>query len=66
MNFLMVKKLLLCRETIHLQSVDMDQKDMNHYAMIGMAHVLDDYPLYYDAVNEKGLGMAGLKFCRKC
>ena len=21
-----------------------------------------DYPLYYDAVNEKGLGMAGLNF----
>ena len=27
----------------------------NHYAIIGMAHVADDYPLYYDAVNEKGL-----------
>lgn len=34
----------------------------NHYAMIGMAHVAEDYPLYYDAVNEKGLGMAGLNF----
>ena len=34
----------------------------NHYAMIGMAHVADDYRLYYDAVNEKGLGMAGLNF----
>ncbi len=34
--------------------------------MIGMAHVVEDYPLYYDAVNEKGLGMAGLNFCRKC
>lgn len=34
----------------------------NHYAMIGMAHVEGDYPLYYDAVNEKGLGMAGLNF----
>lgn len=34
----------------------------NHYAMIGMAHVEDNYPLYYDAINEKGLGMAGLNF----
>lgn len=34
----------------------------SHYAMIGMAHVEDGYPLYYDAVNEKGLGMAGLNF----
>ena len=34
----------------------------HHYAMIGMAYVAGDYPLYYDAVNEKGLGMAGLNF----
>lgn len=33
-----------------------------HYAMIGMAYVAENYPLYYDAVNEKGLGMAGLNF----
>lgn len=33
-----------------------------HYAMIGMAHVAKGYPLYYDAVNEKGLCMAGLNF----
>ena len=33
-----------------------------HYAMIGMASVMDGYPLYADAVNEKGLGMAGLHF----
>jgi len=30
--------------------------------MIGMAFVAEGYPLYYDAVNEKGLGMAGLNF----
>jgi penicillin V acylase-like amidase (Ntn superfamily) len=28
------------------------------YAMIGMAYVAGEYPLYYDAVNEKGLGIA--------
>ena len=33
-----------------------------HYAMIGMAMVADNYPLYYDATNEKGLSMAGLNF----
>lgn len=33
-----------------------------HYAMIGMAHMREKYPLYYDACNEKGLGMAGLNF----
>ena len=34
----------------------------SHYAMLGMACVMQDYPLYYDAVNEKGLGIAGLNF----
>ena len=46
-----------------------------HYAIVGMAHVAEqptefvpkdaataDYPLYYDAMNEKGLCMAGLNF----
>lgn len=33
-----------------------------HYAIIGMAHVTENYPLYYDAVNEKGLGISGLNF----
>lgn len=33
-----------------------------HYAIIGMAHVADGYPMFYDAVNEKELGMAGLNF----
>ena len=33
-----------------------------HYAMIGMAHMQDGFPLYYDAVNEKGLCIAGLNF----
>lgn len=34
----------------------------SHYAMLGMAYVKDNYPLYFDAVNEKGLCMAGLNF----
>ena len=40
----------------HMQTVE------EHYAMIGMACVADGCPLYYDAMNEKGLGMAGLNF----
>ncbi|MCM1237674.1 MAG: choloylglycine hydrolase [Ruminococcus flavefaciens] len=41
----------------------LEQEEMKkHYAIIGMACVMDDYPLYYDAVNEKGLGLAGLNF----
>ena len=34
----------------------------SHYAMIGMAFIQSEYPLYYDATNEKGLSMAGLNF----
>lgn len=33
-----------------------------HYAMVGMSYVANDYPLYYEAINEKGLGIAGLNF----
>ncbi len=35
---------------------------INHYAIIGMGLVQDDFPLYFDATNEKGLSMAGLRF----
>lgn len=34
----------------------------SHYAIIGMAYVAGGCPLFYDAINEKGLGMAGLNF----
>ena len=33
-----------------------------HYAMIGMAAVIDDFPLYFESTNEKGLSIAGLNF----
>ena len=33
-----------------------------HHAIIGMAHVEENYPLFYDAVNETGLCIAGLNF----
>ena len=33
-----------------------------HFAIIGMALCKNGYPLYFDGVNEKGLGMAGLNF----
>ncbi len=36
----------------------------SHHALIGMAYVVDNYPLYYDAINEKGLGMAALNFVK--
>ena len=38
------------------------EPSFSHYAMIGTATVADGYPLYADAVNEKGLCAAGLNF----
>lgn len=38
------------------------EPQLSHYAIIGMACVQDNYPLYYDAANEKGLSAAGLNF----
>lgn len=34
----------------------------NHFAMIGMAKVVEGFPLYFDGTNEKGLSIAGLNF----
>ena len=34
----------------------------SHYAMIGMALVIDNIPLYFEATNEKGLSIAALNF----
>lgn len=43
----------------HLSSVG---EYRNRYALLGMAAVVQDVPLYYEAANEKGLTMAGLNF----
>lgn len=34
----------------------------SHFALMGVATIVDGNPLYYDAVNEHGLAMAGLNF----
>lgn len=34
----------------------------NHYSIIGMGIVSNNFPLYFDAANEAGLSMAGLLF----
>ncbi len=33
-----------------------------HHALIGMAAISEDYPLYFEATNERGLSLAGLNF----
>ena len=34
----------------------------NPHAIIGVANLADGYPLFYDAINERGLGVAALNF----
>ena len=43
----------------HFRKVDALER---HYAIIGMATVVDGCPLFFDGTNEKGLSMAGLNF----
>ena len=38
----------------------------NHYAIIGAGIIEKEYPMYFDAINEKGLGVAGLNFVGNC
>lgn len=40
----------------------MTDSQFSHHAMIGMAHLENGHPLFYDAVNEAGLAMAALNF----
>ena len=39
-----------------------EKSSLPHYAIIGMAHVFENAPLYYDAMNELGLAGAALNF----
>lgn len=39
-----------------------EERRDKHFAMMGMASVIHGHPLYFDAVNEYGLAMAGLNF----
>lgn len=38
------------------------KSQFHHYAMLGIGLYRNDFPLYFDAINEKGLGIAGLNF----
>lgn len=38
----------------------------SHYAFIGVGTIIDNYPLYAEACNEKGLCIAGLNFPENC
>ena len=38
----------------------------NNYSIIGIGIIENNYPLYYDAINEKGLCVVGLNFPKSC
>ena len=40
----------------------LEKKSLSSYALIGMANITDNFPLYAEAVNEYGLCMASLNF----
>lgn len=44
------------------ENVVTDETAKTKYAMIGMATVIDNHPLFAEAFNEKGLACAGLNF----
>ncbi|MBR2340438.1 MAG: choloylglycine hydrolase family protein [Clostridia bacterium] len=55
------EKIVLTGQKFPLSFLFQEKTD-NHPAILGMALVRDNFPLYYDAVNDKGLSMAGLNF----
>lgn len=55
------EELVILPQKFQLHFLNMGMLE-NHYAILGTAHVAQGYPLFYDAVNEKGLCMVGLNF----
>jgi choloylglycine hydrolase len=55
------EKITITPRNFSLEFRHMDNLE-HHLAIIGMAAVFDNYPLYYDGTNEAGLSMAGLNF----
>lgn len=55
------EKVIITPRNYPLKFKHLREKD-KHFAFIGIGITKDDYPLYYEATNEKGLSMAGLSF----
>lgn len=56
------EEIVITQRNFEFNSDGFQEHKGKHYAIIGVAHVAGGFPLYYDAVNEKGLAMAGLNF----
>ena len=55
------EQVVLCPRNAPLSFKKLPKTDA-HFALLGMATVAEETPLYYDAINEQGLFMAGLLF----
>ena len=55
------ERVVITPRSFPLRFTNNEQTD-SHNAIIGIATVIDNYPLYYDAMNESGLAIAGLNF----
>lgn len=60
-EFLYPSEVTIAPRNFQFRFRNLDVMD-SHYAIIGMAFVNDGFPLFYDAVNEHGLAIAGLNF----
>ncbi len=57
------EKIVVIPRNFSFSFKDKNTKDIKrHYAMYGMCSIIDNYPLFFDACNEKGLAIAALNF----
>ena len=56
------EKIIITPRNYSFELRHVDKTYNNHFSMIGVGIIHNDYPLYYDAMNEKGLCIAGLNF----
>ena len=56
------EKVVLTPKNYHYQSAFLGEQTPKNGAIIGMAIVVENTPLYFDCANEAGLAIAGLNF----
>lgn len=55
------EQITICPRNYKFSFTNGEETD-RHFAMIGMSKVVENYPLYFDATNEKGVSVAALNF----
>ncbi len=62
LEYTLDSKVVICPRNYKFNYRHISNDDDMNYAIIGMALVKDNYPLYFEAMNENGLFMGGLNF----